>query len=105
MDIRKVLISGASGMIGSYLVRVLDSQSIQTVKLIRPQGLPSQSSVCWDPFAAKPVSDLTKLDDLDAAVHLSGANVAARRWSVAYQEEIDTSGSSPLGRSPGCWLA
>jgi uncharacterized protein len=91
MDIRKVLISGASGMIGSSLARVLDSQSIQTVKLIRPQGLLSQSSVRWDPFAAKPVSDLTELYDLDAAVHLSGANVAARRWSAAYQREIVTS--------------
>jgi uncharacterized protein (TIGR01777 family) len=91
MDIRKVLISGASGMIGSSLVRVLDSQSIQTVKLIRPQGLLSLSSARWDPFAAKPVSDLTKLDDLDAAVHLSGASVAARRWSAAYQREIVTS--------------
>jgi uncharacterized protein len=35
-----------------------------------------------------PVSDPRSLDGTTAAVHLSGANIAGRRWSSAYKREI-----------------
>jgi hypothetical protein len=42
----------------------------------------------WDPYSVTPVSDPRSLDGTSAAVHLSGANVAGRRWSSAYKREI-----------------
>ncbi len=42
----------------------------------------------WDPYSVTPVSDPRSLDGTTAAVHLSGANVAGRRWSSAYKREI-----------------
>ena len=42
----------------------------------------------WDPYSVTPVSDPRALDGTTAAVHLSGANVAGRRWRSAYKREI-----------------
>jgi hypothetical protein len=42
----------------------------------------------WNPYAATPVSDPRSLDGTTAAVHLSGASLAGRRWTSAYKQEI-----------------
>jgi uncharacterized protein len=91
MQIRQVLISGSSGMIGSSLVRTLSANSIHAVKLVRKQAQPFEGSVTWDPSSQDPVGNLSRLNGFDAAVHLSGANVAGRRWTKAYKQEIFSS--------------
>jgi uncharacterized protein (TIGR01777 family) len=53
------------------------------------------SEVLWDPYSVTPVSDPRSLDGSTAAVHLSGANVAGRRWSAAYKREIIESRVKP----------
>ncbi len=50
--------------------------------------LNASSQHLWNPYAATPVSDPRSLDGTTAAVHLSGANVAGRRWTSAYKREI-----------------
>jgi uncharacterized protein (TIGR01777 family) len=44
----------------------------------------------WDPAAAEilPGSSRSALEGLAAAIHLSGANVAAHRWTPAYRREM-----------------
>ena len=96
MKQQKVLVSGASGLIGMSLVRELTADSIQVVKLIRGGSDATQSpgrpeQVRWNPSAAAPVSDSSRLEMLDAAVHLSGAAVAGRRWTKSYKQEIVSS--------------
>jgi uncharacterized protein len=92
----RVLVSGASGMIGTALVRSWMSDQIRVIRLIRGQtgqsdaGSPEESIV-WNPAAASPISDLNRLSGLDAVVHLSGANIAARRWTEKYKREIASS--------------
>jgi uncharacterized protein len=88
MQIRQVLISGSSGMIGSSLLRTLSANSIHAVKLVRKQTQPPEGSVTWDPSSQDPVGNLSRLNGFDAAVHLSGANVAGRRWTKVYKQEI-----------------
>jgi hypothetical protein len=35
----------------------------------------------WDPYADQPIADISLLENFDAAIHLSGEDVAAGRWT------------------------
>ena len=71
-----VLISGASGLIGSALVASLESQGHEVTRLVRRK--PSNDNEAqWDP--TRTISpDL--VSGFDAVIHLSGENVAGR-WT------------------------
>jgi uncharacterized protein (TIGR01777 family) len=84
----KVLISGASGLIGSSLIRDFAKRQVPVICLTRKKNPGNPQEVAWDFRSAQPVSDLSQLEGLDVAIHLSGANVSARRWSAAYKREI-----------------
>ncbi len=91
-----VLISGASGLVGTALVRSWMPEPIHIIRLIRGRageqsGPGAPKSVVWDPFAPEPVADMASLAGIQAAVHLSGASVAGRRWTAAYKREIVSS--------------
>ncbi|MBV8115571.1 MAG: TIGR01777 family oxidoreductase [Silvibacterium sp.] len=86
-SLRRILISGASGMIGTALVRSAEAQRISVVKLVRRRPV-DPSEIQWDPGTASVPGGLAALEDIDAAIHLSGANVAAHRWTPAYKREI-----------------
>jgi hypothetical protein len=76
------LLSGASGMIGRALAQGLSAQQIGWKQLVR--RAPAHSyEMGWDA--------LTPGADFRAVVHLSGANVAAHRWSAAYKAEMRSS--------------
>jgi uncharacterized protein (TIGR01777 family) len=83
----KVLISGASGLVGSALVRAGEANQIQTWQLVRrnPAG---PAEIQWDPNAPAPIARPAALEGLTAAIHLSGANVAGHRWTTSYKREI-----------------
>ncbi len=95
----RVLLSGASGLVGLALVRALADHRIPTLQLVR--GTPAQpGQVQWDPNLPQPVHNLAALETPDAAdytavspapeaaIHLSGANLAGHRWNAAYKREI-----------------
>jgi uncharacterized protein len=77
--IMKILISGASGFVGTHLARVLEQQGHTVGRLVRPRSERSRSDVSWDPPAA--TIDTASIEGTDAVVHLSGANIAHRRWT------------------------
>src|SRR5205814_8641196 len=51
--------------------------------------------VRWEPTAASPIARPDRLEGLDAAIHLSGANLAAHRWTPQYRREITASRVDP----------
>jgi uncharacterized protein len=55
----------------------------------------TSTSEVWDPYAARPMSHPEALEGTTAAVHLSGVNVAGRRWTSAYKREILESRVTP----------
>jgi uncharacterized protein len=92
----KFLIGGASGMIGSALVRSWMPDPIHVVRLVRADIGRSTAgtngeAIVWDPAADVPIPDSVSLSGVVAAVHLSGANVAAGRWTEKYKREIVSS--------------
>ena len=92
----RVLVSGSTGLIGSSLVRSLESGGHDVVRLLRPQSRTSANGIMWDPAARS--LEPGELEGFDAVVHLSGENIANRRWSAAQMARIKDSriGSTTL---------
>ena len=86
----RIAVTGSTGLIGTALVAALRDGGHRVIRLVR-QTPASPDEIAWDPLA--PTGGLAPgaLDGLDAAVHLAGANVAGRRWTAAYKEEIRAS--------------
>lgn len=79
------MVTGSSGLIGSALVRSLEADGHQVTRLVRkPPSGPAE--VSWDP--ATGTIDAGALEGHDAAVHLAGANIGARRWTDEYKAKL-----------------
>ncbi len=83
----RVAVSGATGLIGSALVADLRGDA-DVVKLVRLPAR-SQDELSWDPGGSG--LDPAALHDVDAVIHLSGAPVAARRWTPARKAVLRSS--------------
>ncbi len=86
----RFLLSGASGMVGSALRAELGARHARVTQLVRriPQ---TAAELHWNPAAAIPIADARPLEGLDAVIHLSGANLSARRWTPEYRREMAAS--------------
>jgi len=85
MQLSRIAVAGASGLIGSALVRSLAADGHEVVRLVRraPQG---PDEVRWEPEAGR--VDTAGLAGCDAVVNLAGAGVGSRRWTDAYKTRI-----------------
>ncbi len=81
---KHVLVSGASGLIGSALVPALSTAGDRVTRLVRSGGT-KEGSVAWDPAAGR--LDAGELRGVNAAVHLAGETVAGR-WTDAKRKRI-----------------
>ena len=82
---KKIVVTGASGLIGSALCAQLKSDGHQVIKVVRRAARVSDE-VSWNPLKAE--IDLAGLEGADAVFHLAGAGVGDKRWSAAYRSEI-----------------
>jgi uncharacterized protein (TIGR01777 family) len=86
----KVVIAGASGLIGTELVSRLASAGHDVITLVRRVPT-SATQIRWDPSLGARGADVAlraAVDDADAVVNLAGAGVAAHRWDDAYKRAI-----------------
>lgn len=81
----RVVVSGASGLIGSALLPALRAAGHQPVALVRRPPR-TADEIEWDPAAGK--LDPGALDSADAVVHLAGAGIGDRRWTDDYKREL-----------------
>ncbi|MDO8392715.1 MAG: TIGR01777 family oxidoreductase [Actinomycetota bacterium] len=80
----RVIISGASGLIGTALGASLRSDGHEVVALVRrPAGA---GEIRWDPTNGVLAADA--LDGADAVVHLAGAGIGDHRWTDDYKREL-----------------
>ena len=75
----RILISGASGLVGNALTKALGQCGHSVAHLVRPGRPLSEGDVRWDPAAA--TVDVSGMEGADAVVHLSGAGIADGRWT------------------------
>jgi len=85
----KILVTGASGLVGKSLVDFLSSGGHEVFKLVRHEAKDS-SEIQWTPASLDQLGyvDLAKLEGFDAVVHLAGENIAARRWTAKQKQKI-----------------
>lgn len=80
----KIVISGASGLIGTQLVAKLSQSGHEVIRLVRRS--PKAGEIQWNPKSG--TLDAAALEGTDAVIHLSGAGIGDKRWSAAYRKEI-----------------
>ena len=83
--IKKIAVTGASGLIGSALVAQLKNDGYQVLKIVR-RPVRTADEVSWNPVKGE--IDLQSLEGVDAVFHLAGAGVGDKRWSASYRSEI-----------------
>jgi uncharacterized protein (TIGR01777 family) len=78
----EVLVTGASGFIGSALTTALAAAGHRPVAALRGGNVPTGvDAIAWDPEAG--TVDSAALEGIGAAVHLAGAGIGDRRWTPA----------------------
>ncbi len=83
---KKILITGASGLIGKRLTEMLLKKGYQVAHLSRSKKSGLVPSFVWDVEAG--VIDTASLEGVETIIHLAGAGVADKRWSKSRKEEI-----------------
>jgi uncharacterized protein (TIGR01777 family) len=81
---KRVVLAGASGLIGTALADSLRARGDEVVQLVRRN--PSPGKVLWDPAARR--LDPGVLDGASAVVNLSGASIGRLPWTPRYKREI-----------------
>jgi uncharacterized protein (TIGR01777 family) len=80
----KIVVSGASGLIGTQLVAKLSQSGHEVIRLVRRS--PKSGEIQWNPKSE--TLDAAALEGTDAVIHLSGAGIGDKRWSDGYRKEI-----------------
>lgn len=90
----KIVLAGASGLIGRPLLESLRRDGHDVLQLVRrdPAGA---DEIRWDPASGQ--LDQAVLDGVDVVVCLSGAGVADKRWTESYKREIVSSRVDTVG--------
>jgi uncharacterized protein len=91
-DSKRVVVTGATGLIGKALCKQLIAKGYTLVVFSRdPQkareSLPGAAEyIAWQP--AEQGAWATAIDGAHGVVHLAGASLFGKRWSTAYKREI-----------------
>ena len=81
----RIVVSGATGLIGSSLVPFLRERGHEVHKLIRSRANLGENEIAWDPDRG--VIDSSLLEGMDAMIHLAGENILGR-WTETKKEKI-----------------
>ena len=82
----KIMVSGATGLVGSELLPLLQAGDYGVSRLVREYSAVDGGDVFWDPAAGE--LDTAALEGVEAVVHLAGENIAAGRWNNARKKRI-----------------
>ena len=85
-----VAVTGSTGLVGGALALALGSAGHRVVRVVRGATAPAgDSAVRWDPDFG--TIEASRLDGVDAVVHLSGESIARGRWTEAKKQRIRSS--------------
>lgn len=76
---KKIVISGASGLVGAQLASFLGTGGHEVYRLVRRAPDSAKNEIYWNPSSQK--IDSRSLEGMDAVVHLAGENIAGGRWT------------------------
>ena len=83
----KILITGASGLVGGELIEVLEPKGHDIFRLSRstPDG---DRDIQWDAREGFKKEEAEKLEGFDIVVHLAGENIAGGSWTEQRKRRI-----------------
>ena len=82
----RILISGSSGFIGTYLIPFLASKGYNLNYLKRKRELIKDITILWHP--ERRIINSKALEGYDVVIHLAGENIATRKWTKRQKEKI-----------------
>jgi uncharacterized protein len=80
----KIVIAGASGLVGSALIPSLKSEGAEVTRLVR--STPKAGEIEWHPNGDQ--IEPAKLEGFDAVINFAGENIAAGRWTDDQKRKI-----------------
>jgi uncharacterized protein (TIGR01777 family) len=83
----KVVIAGASGLVGSALIPALEADGAEVTRLVRTSARAGE--IEWHPNNDQ--IDATKLEGFDIIINLAGENIAGGRWTDDQKRKIHDS--------------
>jgi uncharacterized protein (TIGR01777 family) len=83
----KVLIAGASGLVGSALIPALEADGAEVTRLVRTSA--GAGEIEWHPNNDQ--IDATTLEGFDAVINFAGENIAGGRWTDELKRKIHDS--------------
>ncbi|HEY5691724.1 MAG TPA: TIGR01777 family oxidoreductase [Cyclobacteriaceae bacterium] len=83
---KNILITGASGLLGTRLTELLLQKVYQVSHLSRSKSEGPIPTFTWN--VAEQEIESEALDQKDAIIHLAGAGIADKRWTVKRKKEI-----------------
>lgn len=83
---KKVLITGGSGLVGSALTTFLQNKGISVCHLSRSKSKIGIETYIWN--IEKQEIDTRCIANCDAIIHLAGANVGEGKWTLERKKEI-----------------
>ncbi|MEO0027885.1 MAG: hypothetical protein RL716_1216 [Actinomycetota bacterium] len=81
----RVLVSGASGLVGTEVIRQLTAEGHEALKLVRRKPT-AADEVEWNPATGFLQGGI--METIDAVVNMAGATTGKIPWTAKYKEEI-----------------
>lgn len=95
-EVKTILVTGGTGLIGKALAKVLKAQGYSLILLSRSRELPSHYDKVFQWDATNRRFDYAALDGVTDIIHLAGAGIADKRWTEQRKKEIVESRVAPL---------
>lgn len=91
MPDRRIVVSGASGLLGSALCAAWEARGVEVTRLVR-RAASARGEIQWNPTAAL---DPGVLDGAQAVVCLNGASIGRLPWTRRYRHDLVWSRVTP----------